>query len=241
MGASSAGSIEGRASLAGVDRDAVGLLLDMAGAGGEQFAVGRAACAQRGHMTGDRSDDVVRQPYLAQHHREQRAVGPLEVTHEVGLDLVAKQTRRPAGAQRLGRMAKGRFEKIDRGTAAERLVEPLAETDAGRCCVTHRAAEQLIAAGFEKGAVADPVPRGPFENVGRVVLGDPAPQELARLVPVDQEHQRGADGGQEIVTIGGAIGLIAASDEEEAAIFAKPGRGMMVEPAPMSPEFVKQR
>ena len=52
--------------LAGFDGDAIGLLLDAAGARREQLAVGRAARLQRGDMVGDRGGDLVRQSDLAQ-------------------------------------------------------------------------------------------------------------------------------------------------------------------------------
>lgn len=48
---------------------------------------------------------------------------------------------------------------------------------------------QFSTAKFQKAAVTDPVTGPPIENANRIAVGDPFPQELARLVPVDQENQ----------------------------------------------------
>jgi hypothetical protein len=48
-----------------------------------------------------------------------------------------------------------------------------------------------------------------------IVLGDPGPQQLARLVPVDQEHQRSAHRCEEFVAIRRVTGLVLAGDEIE--------------------------
>ena len=47
--------------------------------------------------------------------------------------------------------------------------------------------------------MAQPLPGGPIENARRILLGDPVAQQFARLVPVDQKHQRRAERGQERV------------------------------------------
>ena len=148
-------------------------------------------------------------------------------------------TDRPA-LQRLARNAHRGLEEIDRGVASERLIQPLAEANACRRCIAHRGADQFIAAEFQEGAVPDPVPGGPFENAGRIVLGDPVAQQLARLVPVDQEYQRRADGGQEGVAILGTVGLVLSGDEIKGVVVAEAGSGMAIEPAPFRLEFVEQ-
>ena len=187
-----------------------------------------------------RGGDVVRQSDLAEHDREQRAVDALQPPDQIGLDLVADQPDRTPRAQRLGRNPQRGLEEVDRGVAPERLVQPLAEADPRRRGIAHRGADQLIAAEFEEGAVADPLPRRPVERCDRVVLGDPAAQQLARLVPVDQEHQRGAERGEERVAVVGAVGLDMSGDEIEGAVVAEAGRGMAVEPAPFHLELVEQ-
>ena len=183
-------------------------------------------------MMGDRGGDIVRQSDLAQHGRKQRAVDAFQPPDQIGLDLVAHQPDRSPGTERLGRNPHRGFEEIDRGVAPERLIQPLAETDPRRRCVAHRGADQFIAAELEEGAVADPLPRGPIENARRIVLGDPAAQQLARLVPVDQEYQRRAERAQEGVAIGGAVGLILSGDEKEGVVLAETRRDMAIEPAP---------
>ena len=148
------------------------------------------------------------------------------------------RTDRPA-LQRLGRNPHRGLEEIDRGVAPERLIQPLAEADPGRRGVAHRGADQFIAAEFEEAAMADPLPRRPVENARRVVLGDPAAQQLARLVPVDQEHQRRAERGEEGVAIRGAVGLILSGDEKEGVVFAEARRDMAIEPAPFRLELAR--
>lgn len=137
-------------------------------------------------------------------------------------------------------MTQRRFEEVDRSNATERLIEPLAEADAGGGCVAHRRAEQVVAAQLEKAAVADPMPCRPVEDADRVVLGDPTAQQLARLVPVDQEHQRGAEHREERVAIGRALGTKGAGNEKERVLLAESGRGMAIEPAPFRREPVEQ-
>ena len=150
------------------------------------------------------------------------------------------RTDRPR-AERLGRNPHRGLQEIDRGVASERLIQPLAETDPRWRSVAHRGADQFIAAEFEEAAVTDPLPGGPIENARRVVLGDPAAQQFARLVPVDQEYQRRAERAQERVAIGGAVGLILTGDEEEGVVLAEPGGDVAIEPAPFRLELVEQR
>ena len=86
----------------------------------------------------------------------------------------------------------------------------------------------------------DLLPCGPIQNTRRVLFGDPVAQQLARLVPVDQEYKRRAKRGQESVTICGAVGLILPGDEKKAVVLAKPGRDMAVEAAPFGRKLVEQ-
>ncbi len=191
-------------------------------------------------MVGDGGGDVVRQSDLAQHDREQRAVDAFQAPDQVGLDLVAHQPDRTPGAQRLGRNPHRGLEEVDRGVAPERLIQPLAEPDPARRCVTHRGADQFVAAEFKEGAVAQPLPGGPIENARRILLGDPAAQQLARLVPVDQKYQRRAERGQEGVAIGGAVGLKLSGDEKEGVVLAETRRHVTIEPAPFRLKLVEQ-
>ena len=183
-------------------------------------------------MMGDGGGDVVRQSGLAQHDGEQRAVDALQTPDQVGLDLVAHQPHRPSRAQRLGRRPHRGFQEIDRGVASERLIQPLAEADPRRRGVAHRRANQFIAAEFEEAAVTEALAGGPIENPHRIVARDIVAQQLARLVPVDLEHQRSAECREERVAVGGAVGLILAGDEEEGVVLAEAGGDMAIEPAP---------
>ena len=226
--------------LAGFEGNAICLAFDLAGAGRELLAVGRAACLQLGNMVGDRSGDIVRQSDLTQDDRKQRAVDAFQPPDQVCFDLVADQPDRSPRTQRFGRNAHRGLEEIDRGVAPERLIQPLAEADPGRRCVAHRGADQFIAAEFKEGAVTHPLPGGPIENARRIVFCDPAAQKLARLVPVDQKYQRSAEGRQEGVTLSGAVGLILAGDEKEGVVLAETRRDMAIEPAPFRLKLVEQ-
>ena len=74
-------------------------------------------------------DEIVSQSDLTQHGRKQRPVDAIEVPHEIGFDLVTHGSHGAACKQRLGGGPQRRLEEVDRGRAAERLVEPLAEAD----------------------------------------------------------------------------------------------------------------
>ena len=232
--------VEALGFLAGFERDPIGLALDLAGAD-QQLAVDRAAGLEGCDVMGDRGGDIMRQADLAQHDREQCAVDAFQPPDQVGLDLVAHQPDRSSRAQRFGRDPHRGLEEIDRGIATERLVQPLAETDPRWCCVAYRGGNQFIAAEFEQSAMANPLPGAPIQNPRRIVLGDPAAQQLARLVPVDQEHQRCAERGEEGVAVGGAVGLVLSGDEKERIVLAESGRDMAVEPAPFRRQTCRTR
>ncbi len=86
----------------------------------------------------------------------------------------------------------------------------------------------------------DPVSRGPAENAGRVILGDPVAQQFARLVPVDQEHQRRADGGEERIPFLGRRRLILPGHQIEVSIVAETIRRVTIEAAPFGGEVLEQ-
>ena len=88
--------------------------------------------------------------------------------------------------------------------------------------------------------MAEALPGGPIENARRILLGDPAAQQLARLVPVDQKNQRRAERGQESVAIGGAVGLKLSGDEKEGVVLAETRRHVTIEPAPFRLKLVEQ-
>jgi hypothetical protein len=89
--------------------------------------------------------------------------------------------------------------------------------------------------------MADLVPRRPFQDVHRVVLADPVAQQFARLVPVDQEHERSTERGEEGVALLCVFRLKLAGHQKEGVLVAKPGCRMTVKSAPMHLEFVEER
>ncbi len=191
-------------------------------------------------MPGDDRRHVVRQSDLAQHDGEQRAVDAFQMPDQIRFDLVADQPDRSARTERFGRNPHRGLEEIDRGVASQRLIQPLAEAYSCRRGIAYRGADQFIAAEFKKTSLANALPGGPIENARGIVFGDPAAQQLARLVPVDQEYQRSTQRGQESVAIGGAVGLVLPGDEKEGVVVAETGRDMAIEPAPFRLEFVEQ-
>ena len=79
--------------------------------------------------------------------------------------------------------------------------------------------------------------RGPIEHVHRIALGNPRLQDLAGLVPVDQEYQRCADRFEEGVAGLIAVGQTAAGDEVEHLIVAQARRAFAFQPAPLHGKF----
>src|SRR3974390_979215 len=114
---------------------------------------------------------------------------------QVRLDPVARRPGRLAGKQRFGRDAQRRLKEVDCSITSQCLVQSLAKTNPGWCSVAHRRCKQFIASQLEEGAMPNPMPCCPLENARRIVLGDPATEQLACLVPIDQKYQRGADSG----------------------------------------------
>jgi hypothetical protein len=87
-------------------------------------------------MTGDAGDEVARHPGLPHDDREQRAVDPLQMPDELGLDLVTGGTHRPASEQRLGAGAQDGLEKSIAAsrpsTTSRRSPKPMREAAARR-------------------------------------------------------------------------------------------------------------
>ncbi len=63
----------------------------------------------------------------------------------------------------------------------------------------HGGGYELGAAQFEEAAMAETVARRPVEDIDGVAFRYPVAQDLARLVPVDEEDEDGADRREEIV------------------------------------------
>ncbi len=179
--------------VARLDDDLVGLLLDAPRRARQGFAIERLARLPLGDEVRDPGGDIARQAGLADDNRQQRAVDALQMPHEVRLDAIPGQADRAAFQQGFGGNAQDRLEKIHRRVAPKRAVQPLAESDAGRRRVMHGRGDQFAAAQREEAAVAEAMARRPIEHAHRIALGDPGLQDLAGLVPVDQEDQRCAD------------------------------------------------
>ena len=81
----------------------------------EALAIVRTAGPQRGNMLGDGCCYIVRQSDLTQDDRKQRAVDAFQAPDQVGLNLVADQSDRMPGTQRLGRNPHRGLEEVDRG------------------------------------------------------------------------------------------------------------------------------
>ena len=87
--------------------------------------------------------------------------------------------------------------------------------------------------------MADAVMRRPGQDADRVVLGNPSTQHFAGFVPVDQEHQRGANALQKRVTALGVLVNEAAGDETEGAVVTEAGRAFALQPAPIHGEIAQ--
>jgi hypothetical protein len=173
---------------------------------------------------------LAREPGLAHHDGKQRAVDAVEVANDLRLDAVPHQPDRASRQQALGADAQHGFEEVDRRLAPERRIEALAEAGARGCGVADGRYDELIAAELEKTAMPDPVARRPVEHADGVAFPHPLPQHFARLVPVDQEHQRGTHRREKAVACRRALGRIVAGDEIEDAVLAETVRLLAIEP-----------
>ena len=75
---------------------------------GQRRAVERPVRLLLGDEPRDRRGDLARQARLAHDDGEQRAVDPLQMPHEIGLDAVAREADRAALQQRFRRDAQHR-------------------------------------------------------------------------------------------------------------------------------------
>jgi len=81
--------------------------------------------------------------------------------------------------------------------------------------MTHRRGDKLGTTQFEESAMADVVARAPIEHLDRILVADQPAQSFPRLVPIDQEHERGADRLQEGIALVEVRRLILPGDEIE--------------------------
>src|ERR1035437_5797229 len=113
------------------------------------------------------------------------------------------------------------------------MVEPLAKTYPGRCRVMHCRGDKVASTEFKETSVTETIARRPIENTDRVGLGQPRAQNLAGLVPVDQEDKCCADRFEKGLAAFTLIDRIAASDEIEHLTVAEALRALAIKPAPL--------
>ena len=186
---------------------------------GELFGVGRAAGAKRYEIARDRDGEIVRQTDLAQHGRKQRAVTRSRCRiSSASIRSPTRRTDRPGAAPR-GESRRPISENRSRPpprASSSRSPKPMRSAAALR---TAAAAAHCRRA--REGRDDRRGDGGPIEHVTARSLATKPRKQLARLVPVDQEHQRRA----EVARNRGAppvLARIAASDEEKAFFLAKP-------------------
>ena len=155
------------------------------------------------------------------------------------LDAVSRQPDRAALQQRFGRDAQHRLEKIDGGVAPQRTIQALAESDSCRRRVTNRRGDKFAAAKLEECSVADSMERCPGQDADRIGLRYPFPEDLARLVPVDQKDQRCADVLQKSVAAGAAVERKASNDKVKGAVVAEADRALSFKSAPLNGEIAE--
>ncbi len=179
------------------------------------------ARTQAGDMMRDRCGDLTRKAGLAHDDRQQRTVDALQAADKIRFDAVTRKRYGSPFQQSLRRDAQHAFEEIDRCFASQDGIQSFAETDPRRSRVAHGTGDKLAASKFEKSPVANVVARSPIENPNRLILCDPSAQHLARLVPVDQEDERGADRLKEGVAPLARFRIVVSGDKIERALVAQ--------------------
>jgi len=120
------------------------------------------------------------------------------------------------------------------------VVQALTEPDARWGCVMDCRCDKFAAAEFEESSVADAMKRAPGQNAHRVAFGYPFSENLARLVPVDEEHQRCAEILEKGVAAGAVVERQTSGDEIEGAVVAEAGRAFAFKPAPQNGKIAEQ-
>ena len=232
--------LEPRNLVAAFDRDPVSLLLDTTSVRGQSACVHLSAGPLSRHVARNFACDLARQPCLPDHDRKQRAVDALEVADEIRLDPVPDEAHRAPVQQCFGRNAQNGLEKVDGRVAPERAIQPFAESDSRRRRVTNGRRYEFAASELEEGSVAEPVASRPIEDVDRIARGYPRSQDLASLVPVDQEDHGRADRFEKNIPAVAAAGRVAAGDQIKHSLVAEALRALAIKSAPLNGKIPKQ-
>ena len=215
-----AGLTDMRLDIAGGDGQPIGLLLDAFGATRECLPLGCRRCRRHCEHAGDPFGQHARQAQVPDEHGEHRALGRLEAAREIGLNLVADQPRRAAGGKALARIAQHMAQERLAFVRAEGCVEPHAVRDAPGCHPVDRLEDQVDATQIDEGPMAQVTLRRPGQQGDRRILSDEGLERLARLVPIDQEYDAGAEKLQEAIERF-VIGAGAAAGQEMEDILAE--------------------
>ncbi len=124
-----------------------------------------------------------------------------------------RQAFRAAPPQRLNRNPQDGLEKINCRLTPKRLRQTLAETNPRGCSMPHRRRDESCTAKLDKATMAHPVKRGPVQNADSIRIRNEFAQDFSRLVPVDQEDERGAKLLEKAITRIGIVKGKTAGDE----------------------------
>lgn len=185
--------VHARARLARLQGEPIGLLFHLLGASRQVRALGFGRIAAAAETVGDRRGEGARDAEMADHEGQHRDLGRVEELRQLGLDLVADEPQRAAGAQAFARLAQHPVEELHAVSRAQRRVEPGAIGNAPDGGAPDRLEQQIGAAHLEEAAMAVVVRRRPAQDLDGFLLADEGLQGLARLVPVDQEDQARAE------------------------------------------------
>ena len=106
--------------------------------------------------------------------------------------------------------------------------------------MTNGRSDEFAASELEEGSVAKSVPSRPIEDMDRIARRHPRPQDLAGLVPVDQEDHRCADRFEKDVAAVATVGRAAAGDQIKNPLIAEPFRALAIKAAPLNGKIPKQ-
>src|ERR1039458_701696 len=120
---------------------------------------------------------------------------------KVRLDAISREPDRASCQQGFGRNAQDGLEKISRRLAPKRAIQSLAKPYSGWRRVMHGRSNELAPTQFKESSVACSIASRPIEDPDRVALGHPRPQDLAGLVPVNQEDKRSEEHTSELQSL----------------------------------------
>src|SRR5208283_5369158 len=159
---------------------------------------------------------------------------------KVRLDSISREPDRASCQQGFGRNAQDGLEKIHRCLAPKRPIQSLAESYSGWRCIMHGRRYEFAPTQLKESSLACSIASSPIEDADRIAVGHPRPQNLAGLVPVNQEDKGRADRFEKFVAAIAAIGRILTRDEVEHFIVAEARRALALEPAPLNGKIPQQ-